>query len=161
MNLTPTEHALAYLHDHHVMTLATHGDEGVWAAAVFYVNDGFTLYFLSAPSSRHTINLLHDPRVAVTVQEDYADWRDVKGVQAEGTVDEISGDVRTRVRELYEEKFSLAGMLTKGPLAIAKAMDKVRWYRLAPQRLYFVDNSVGFGHRDEIACADPNPPAER
>ena len=27
----------AYLADHHVMTLATHGPDGPWAAAVFYV----------------------------------------------------------------------------------------------------------------------------
>jgi len=29
----------------------------------------------------------------------------------------------------------------------------VRWYRLEPQRLYFIDNSRGFGHRDEIEPA--------
>jgi hypothetical protein len=29
-------------------------------------------------------------------------------------------------------------------------MDKVRWYEVAPDRLYFIDNSAGFGHRDAI-----------
>jgi hypothetical protein len=27
----------------------------------------------------------------------------------------------------------------------------VRWYRLVPERLCFIDNSRGFGHRDEFA----------
>jgi len=26
----------------------------------------------------------------------------------------------------------------------------VRWYRLAAARAYFVDNSAGFGHRDQV-----------
>ena len=51
------DQATAYVEGHNVMTLATHGPEGVWAAAVFYANDGFTLQFLSAPSSRHSRNI--------------------------------------------------------------------------------------------------------
>ena len=35
-----------------VMTLATGGDQGPWAAALFYVHEGFTLYFLSSPAIR-------------------------------------------------------------------------------------------------------------
>jgi hypothetical protein len=26
----------------------------------------------------------------------------------------------------------------------------VRWFRLIPARVFFIDNSKGFGHRDEI-----------
>ena len=33
--------ALAYVAGHHVMTLATQGPDGPWAAAVFYAADGF------------------------------------------------------------------------------------------------------------------------
>ena len=35
-------------------------------------------------------------------------------------------------------------------------MNKVRWYQLAPVRLYFVDNAAGFGHRDEIDLGRPS-----
>ena len=31
------------------------------------------------------------------------------------------------------------------------ALAKVNWYQLQPERLYFIDNSLGLGHRDEIA----------
>ena len=37
-NLPPE--VAAYLAGHHVMTLATHGPEGPWAAAVFYAWTG-------------------------------------------------------------------------------------------------------------------------
>ncbi|TAK52832.1 MAG: pyridoxamine 5'-phosphate oxidase [Betaproteobacteria bacterium] len=141
---------LAYLRAHHVMTLATHGGEGPWAAAVFYVNDAFTLYFLSAPKSRHSMNLVGHPRVAAAIQEDYADWPGIKGVQLEGVADGLSGDEEKRARALYGEKFPVVGRLSQAPAAIVAALAKVRWYRVVPQRLHFIDNALGFGHRDEL-----------
>ncbi|MBI3371843.1 MAG: pyridoxamine 5'-phosphate oxidase family protein [Betaproteobacteria bacterium] len=140
----------AYLREHHVMTLATHGSEGVWAAAVFYVSDGFNLIFLSSPSSRHCRNLAESPRVSATVQEDYADWPEIKGVQLEGIAREIGGEREQHARHIYGEKFPLIRGLAQAPVAIAKAMDKVRWYEVVTDRLYFIDNSAGFGHRDAI-----------
>ena len=53
---------LALLGEHHVMTLASVGADGPWAAAVFYAHDDLRLYFLSAPTSRHAVNLAAEPR---------------------------------------------------------------------------------------------------
>lgn len=139
-----------YLRDHNVATLATRSSEDLWAAAVFYVSDEYTLYFLSSPTSRHCLNLAHDPRVALTIQEDYSDWPDVKGVQIEGVASEISGVEEEKARRLYGQKFPVVGMLAQAPAAIVKAMAKVRWYKVVPHRLYFIDNSAGLGHRDEV-----------
>jgi uncharacterized protein YhbP (UPF0306 family) len=142
------ERVLAYLRAHRVATLATHGTDGPWAAAVFYASDGFELCFLSSPSSRHCRNLANSPRAAAAIHEDYADWRDIRGVQLEGTVSELGGADERAARSLYAEKFRFV----RNPAGvIAQALEKVRWYRLAPERLYFVDNSRGFGHRDAIA----------
>lgn len=141
---------LGYLRDHRVATLATSADGDPWAAAVFYVNDGFKLYFLSSPTSRHSLNLAQDPRVAATIQEDYADWPEIKGVQLEGVASEIHGTEEQLARALYAEKFPVVGMLGQAPAAIVKAMAKVRWYHLVPQRLFFIDNAAGFGRREEI-----------
>ncbi|MCC6211933.1 MAG: pyridoxamine 5'-phosphate oxidase family protein [Burkholderiales bacterium] len=142
------ERALAYLRAHHVMTLATHGAGVPWAAAVFYANDGFDLIFLSSPSSRHCGNLAANPRAAATIQEDYADWTEIKGVQMEGTVTELGGETERAARSLYGARFPFVRQAVP---ALAEALKKIRWYRLAPERLYYIDNSRGFGHRDEIA----------
>lgn len=139
-----------YLREHHVATLASSGSEGIWAAAVFYVNDGYTLYFLSSPTSRHCRNLAYEPGVAVTIQEDCADWQDIKGVQIEGVAAEIAGPEEEHARKLYGQKFAVVGKLAQAPAAIVKAMAKVRWYKVIPQRFYFIDNSAGFGQRDEV-----------
>jgi hypothetical protein len=141
---------LAYLRAHHVMTLATHDRAGPWAAAVFYASEGFTLYFLSSPKSRHGRQLAANPAAAAAVQEDYADWPQIKGVQLEGSVRALRGSEADRARRLYGEKFPVIRRLAGAPAAIAAALNKVRWYELVPERLYFVDNSVGFGHRDEV-----------
>jgi uncharacterized protein YhbP (UPF0306 family) len=139
-----------YLRDHNVATLATRGSGDLWAAAVFYVNDGFTLYFLSSPTTRHCANLAQDPAVALTIQEDYADWLEIKGIQIEGVCSEISGAEEELARRLYGKKFPVVGLLAQAPAAIVKALAKVRWYKVVPQRLYFIDNSAGLGHRDEV-----------
>ncbi|MBT1076515.1 pyridoxamine 5'-phosphate oxidase family protein [Geobacter grbiciae] len=139
-----------YLRDHNVATVATSGSDGPWAAAVFYVSDGYTLYFLSSPTSRHCLDLAQTARVAVTIQEDYSDWLEIKGVQIEGVAGEISGAEEEKARKLYGRKFPLVGLLAQAPAAIVKAMAKVRWYKVVPHRLYFIDNSLGLGNRDEV-----------
>ncbi len=140
----------AYLREHHVMSLASGGDEGVWAAAVFYANDGFATYFLSSPTSRHCRNLTKNPRVSATVHEDYADWPNIKGVQMEGMASVLAGDEEEKARRIYGAKYPVVGNLAQAPSSIVKALANVRWYKLNPERLYFIDNSTGFGHRDEI-----------
>ena len=140
----------AYLGAHHVMTLATAGDEGPWAAAVFYVHHGWALYFLSAAASRHCRNMAQNPRVSATIQEDYTEWRQIKGIQLEGTATRLSGEEQARARDLYGAKFPLLRDTARLPAEIAAALASISWYRIAPERAWFVDNSVAFGHRDEI-----------
>ena len=87
--------ALEYLQQHTVMTLATSGPNGPWAAAVFYASDGFDLYFLSAGHTRHATDLARDPHVAATIQENYLDWPEIKGIQLEGVVVQLIGEERS------------------------------------------------------------------
>jgi uncharacterized protein len=140
----------AYLRDHHVMTLATCGADGPWAAAVFYAHEGTALYFLSAPTTRHARNLAQDVCCAATIHDDLADWRAVRGVQLEGRVQRLEGEDARAAQRLYGAKFPLVADLGRAPLAIAAAFDKVAWYRLAAERLHFIDNRRGFGHRESF-----------
>jgi len=139
--------ALDYLARHNVMTLATHGPEGVWAAAVFFASEGFDLYFLSAGHTRHARNMAASPRVAATIQEDYADWAAIKGIQLEGTARLLASQEREAAVARYADKFQFL----RQPISVVeRALAGIDWYCLSPERVYFVDNSRGFGHRDEI-----------
>jgi len=139
-----------YLAGHHVMTLATQGDDGPWAAAVFYANDGDRLLFLSSPNSRHCRNLAKDPRCSATIHENYDDWRQIKGIQLEGHVTEPRGEEQHRARRLYSQKFPIVGPLVDSPAAVVSALARVHWYVLLPKRMYFINNSRGLGHREHI-----------
>lgn len=144
-----------HLQSCHVATLATTGAQGVWAAAVFYVHDDWNLFFLSSPTSRHCANLLDNDRVAATIQADHADWPGIKGVQLEGRVRALSGADERHARHRYGEKFPIVGKLAQAPEAIVKALAKVRWYQITPQRLFYIDNTLGFGHREELDLTRP------
>ncbi|MFZ4857544.1 MAG: pyridoxamine 5'-phosphate oxidase family protein [Desulfuromonadaceae bacterium] len=148
--MKPFIKAQRYLQKHNVATLATSDGRYPWAAAIFYVSDDHILYFLSSPTSRHALNLALNPQVAVTIQEDYSDWLEIKGVQIEGVASEIFGSEEQRARTLYGQKFPVIGMVAQAPAAIVKALAKVRWYKIVPQKMYFIDNSLGLGNRDEI-----------
>ena len=139
--------ALAYLTEHQVMTLATMSDSGPWAAALFYANQGFELYFLSADQTRHIQDLSIYPRAAATIQEDYEDWPAIKGIQMEGTVSKLSGIDRKAAMDLYQSKFPF--VISAGA-QIQSALKRVSWFRFVPDKLYFIDNSRGLGHRDLI-----------
>lgn len=143
------EAALTYLKSHHVMSLATTGPGGPWSAAVFYVSEGFELTFLSSPSTRHATDLAADPRGAATIHEDYSDWPDIRGLQLEGRVQRLKGKDRMVAITGYTHKFPVARS-DRAPELIRAALERVAWYRLVPDRCYFIDNSQGFGHRDEI-----------
>jgi hypothetical protein len=138
---------LAYLQAHQVMVLATHGEEGVWATAVFYVSDGFDCYFLSAAHTRHAQNLAVTGWASAAIQEDYNDWQAIQGIQMEGDVVLLAGQEREWAMQLYWQKFPF---LAQPVPEIAKALAKVGWYRLRPLRLYFIDNTKGLGHREEL-----------
>ncbi len=139
--------ALDYLQTHQVMTLATQGPEGLWAAAVFYASDGFALTFLSAGHTRHARNITAVPRVAATIQEDYRDWPDIKGIQLEGEVTQLGGAVQATAVVRYLRRYPF---LQHADPQLASALARVNWYRLVPDRLYFIDNSLGLGHRDTV-----------
>ncbi|MBX3055466.1 MAG: pyridoxamine 5'-phosphate oxidase family protein [Anaerolineae bacterium] len=129
------------------MTLATVGAEGVWATAVFYVNDGFDLYFLTAGHTRHGRNMGTRADIAAAIQEDYRDWDDIKGIQLEGAVVMLAGEERDTAVTLYSQKYPF---IAQADAPMQAALAKVNWYRLRPERLYFIDNSKGLGHRDEV-----------
>lgn len=139
-----------YLDRHNVMTLATHGPAGPWAAAVFYAREGLRLYFVSAPGSRHGQDLEERPRAAAAIHEDHRGWAEIQGVQLEGRVAPVPDEDLARVRALYAAKFPFTAEDGEVPAAIQAALARVRWYVLEPEALHFLDNSRGFSHRERL-----------
>jgi uncharacterized protein YhbP (UPF0306 family) len=143
-----------YLKSHNTMTLATCAGDSPWAATVFYASDDLRLYFFSAPDSRHCQNLAGNPRVAVTVQEDYKEWRAIKGIQLEGRVTAIESLIeKGKAMAIYAGKYPEVIKLFTNPAGgvFYKAFLKVRFYCVLPERVFYIDNEQGFGKRQELA----------
>lgn len=98
-----------------------------------------------------------NPLVSVTIQEDYRDWQAIKGIQLEGIATCVEGADQRRATLLYRRKFPLIADLLKAPTEIVKAMSRIAWYKIEPVRLYFIDNSLGLGHREEVPADFLNP----
>jgi uncharacterized protein YhbP (UPF0306 family) len=127
----PLAQLRALLPEWNILTLATLGPDGDPQAADLYYaeTDDLTLYFVSIPGSRHTVNIARNPRVAVTIHVDSSQWRDIRGVQLQGTCALVTGADRARAWARYCAKFPFV----LADAALARALDKVSVYRITPR----------------------------
>lgn len=155
-------HIRAFLQSHDTLTLATTGPDGrPHAAAVFYaLDESDRLLFLSAQTSRHSQNIVHTAQVAGTVQADGQRWSEIRGVQLEGTARllEEAGEVAAgataylaRFSFLLEFKSLLQSHSSpaNGLTGIHRALQDSRLYELRPRWVRMIDNTRGFGHKEE------------
>lgn len=146
---------LAYLRLHNTVSLASERDGIPHAATVFYVNIDYILYFLSSPSSRHGENLSLNPQVSATINEDYDKWQLIKGIQLEGIVESVGGIMENgRIAKAFVNKFPEVTDFLFSPLklgrVVAQKVAKVKFYKITPARIFFIDNAQGFGERHEL-----------
>lgn len=141
-----------YLLDRNVLCLATCVENSCWVSPVFYSVVNARIVFLSASHTRHCKNIALNPKVSASIQEDYKDWAEIKGIQLQGTVSRVEDEATPDVISAYAEKFPIIS--SEAPKEIRGALDKVGWFELSVEKLYFIDNSKGFGHRVELSPAD-------
>jgi uncharacterized protein len=145
----------AFLAQHTTLTLATVGEDGTpAAAAVFYAADeALNLYFLSEERTEHGQNLIRQGTVAGTIQADGQDWRTIRGLQLRGKARIVNPDERVRAVTTYGRRFAfVAGLLAgqSGPGVLTGPLAKARFWILQPAWLRLTDNTVQFGHKEEL-----------
>jgi uncharacterized protein YhbP (UPF0306 family) len=142
----------SFLASQRTCTLATIGPDGQPQAADLYYaeTDALALYFISIPGSRHATNIAHDPHVAATIHADSARWRDIRGVQLEGTCSRVLGSERAGAWVCYTAKFPFV----LADAALGRALQKVDVYCVTPRWLRWIDNSLALGHNQEWLMAD-------
>lgn len=147
----------AFLAEHTTMTLATVGEDGApQAAAVFYAADeALDLFFLSSPTTRHSVNLARRPRVAASIQADNQAWQMIRGLQIEGAARALEGVAETaHAMRVYAGQFdflrSLLDGVDGGPSALRGPLASSLFYVLRPAWIRMVDNTQRFGHKEEL-----------
>lgn len=147
---------LAFLAEHHVLTLATCSSNGVpRAASLMYANQGFSLYWVSDPETRHSRDLVREletsQNVAATIAPDYDDFTKIRGLQIEGYAVCMGGALANAgAMKSLVTKFGFFKQFMAGPAHLAAQLQKAALYRLDCKRIVLIDNTVKFGHRDVL-----------
>ena len=152
--MTPLADLLAVLEETATLTLATVDDDGSpRATALYYALDSnqvsqgnlvwsLSFLFLSDPLSIHVANLQREPRSAIALYPDEADWRRLRGVQAKGRAHEVEDDPQGLALERYRIRVPAVA-------EVPEAVARTRLYRFQPTWIRLIDNRKGFGHHEE------------
>jgi uncharacterized protein YhbP (UPF0306 family) len=145
----------AFLAQHTTLTLATVSAIGEpAAAAVFYAADeALNLYFLSEERTEHGQNLMIRLEVAGTVQADGQDWRAIRGLQLRGHAHLVNPNELGHAVTTYGRRFAFVALLLagrSGPGALSGPLARARFWVLRPTWLRLVDNTIRFGHKEEL-----------
>ena len=136
----------ALLSEATTLSLATTGENGEASVApLFYIADSDpSLYWLSAESSRHSLNLARSPRAAATVYRNALNWKEICGVQMRGLAGRITdANPRAALVEAYCERFRLGRVLRLAARQSALYVFKPKFFR-------YIDNAKGFGYKFEL-----------
>lgn len=127
------------------MTLATVGSDGEpHAAAVYFaVDEALHLYYFSETGSQHAQDTAHDPRAAVAIHADMANWQEIHGLQIRGLVRAVSSRPEWQAAwQLYREKFPFV-------VDLEEVITANQMYAFSPTWIRLVDNRQGFGNKRE------------
>jgi len=141
--------ALAFLGANHVMALATQSPDGTpHLVSLLYVHDAFSLDWVSDPASHHSRHLLAEARCAVVVAPDTDAFQTIQGLQMKGRARRLEGPVETAAAlGRLALRYDFLARLGSQPGALVEAWKKAALYRFTPERIVWIDNRQGFGHK--------------
>jgi general stress protein 26 len=133
-----------YLADHYYLNLATVSPQGnPMAHTLAYVSEEAIVYLATRKNTRKVQNIMHNPHVAYTVDEDDPDWFDMKALQVEGRASIINDEKELReIGEIMVAKFPIVADMPPDP--------EIVLIKIVPEVIYYLDYSVEFGYRKEI-----------
>jgi uncharacterized protein YhbP (UPF0306 family) len=139
----------------YAMTLATASHHIAWAAPVFYVSKGSHFYFFSNPKSRHILETLASGQAAATIYEKSSQWQELKGIQMSGKINAVSpGPEALNALGAYVIKFPLMNSFFSDIASLNLdgifSRFQARLYNFSPDLIYYMDNAIDFGLREEL-----------
>ena len=125
---------ISFLEKHHVMSLATNGEEGLSVCNLFYAFDEKTVSFVIASSDKtlHVQNILKDNSIAGSVVLETKEVGKIQGLQFKGSFESLKDKT---LKKLYFKTF---------PYALA--LNPMLW-QIKIQYFKMTDNRLGFGKK--------------
>ena len=133
-----------YLSNHYYLNLATVSPQGrPMAHTMAYVSEDAIAYVATNKNTRKVQNIMQNPYVAYTVDEDDPDWFDMKALQIEGKASIVTNENELReVGEIMAAKFPVAADMPPDPESIM--------IKIEPEVIYYLDYSIKFGYREQV-----------
>lgn len=133
-----------YLANHYYLNLATISPQGrPMAHTMAYVSENEMVYLATNKNTRKVQNIMQNPQVAFTVDEDDPDWFDMQALQVEGRASIVSDEKELReVGEIMAAKFPVIADLPPDPDTVM--------IKIEPEVVYYLDYSIEFGHRVSV-----------
>ncbi|MGW3284286.1 pyridoxamine 5'-phosphate oxidase [Streptomyces sp. NPDC001002] len=126
------------------------GDPQV-CALFFALTEEGSLVFVSSRSTRHGRALAVGGRVAFTAQAEGQSWTTIAGVQGGGVCAVVSGPALAEAQASYARRFAF---VAEDPVLRAALASAEHW-EIKPDWLRLIDNTQGFGHKQEWSTALP------
>ncbi len=140
-----------FIHEHHVLTLATCASYEPYCANMFYayLDKENVFIFTSDNNTRHVADVLQNSTVAGSIVLETETVGLIRGLQFQGKMHRPEGDLKKKAKHAYLRRFPYAVLATT-PLWVIR-----------PTFLKFTDNRLGFGkkivHRlASSGCTDVN-----
>ena len=113
------------------------------AHTMAYASKDSVVYLATNNKTRKIQNIINNPHVAYTVDEDNPDWFDMQALQVEGKASIITDEKELReFGEIMVAKFPIAADMPPDPDTVM--------IKIEPEVIYYLDYSIEFGHREKL-----------
>ena len=133
----PEKRIVDFIHEHHVLTLATSFENIPWCASCFYVylEEENCFVFTSDDNTKHIQDVISNSTVAGSVVLETKTIGKIRGIQFRGILEKPKKELESKAKKTYLKKFPYA-VLMKTSLWILK----VNYIKMT-------DNRLGFGKK--------------
>ena len=147
MNATIRRFILDIIEHERDLTLATVREDGYpQATTVSYASDGLTIYVGTGPDSQKVRNIRHSDKVSLTIDTDYSDWSQIRGLSMGGRAKVLT--------DRAEIEHAAACLVKKFPQAAEWASpeesEDVVFLKITPEVISVLDYRKGFGHTELV-----------
>lgn len=131
------DNIIHFIERHHVVSLATLDEQGLWCANCFYSfdSDNAGLIILSNTTTRHGKAMQAMPAISGTIAAQPESILDIQGIQFTARASLLQGQSAKQALQRY---------YTRHPLARLK---KAEIWSLEFDSIKFTDNALRFGHK--------------
>ena len=133
----PEKRIVDFIHEHHVLTLATSVDNNPWCANCFYtyLSDNNCFIFTSDDETKHVADVMENPNVAGSVVLETNVIGKIQGIQFRGKMERPEGELLKIAKKAYLKRFPYAALM------------KTSLWILHINHIKMTDNRLGFGKK--------------